>query len=152
MNIATAIIPRYFIPELESEDPEEPKELEKDELEKDELADELELESPKENDIAIKNNKTATTIIITLGFDSIPFTKLYVSVVTLPKLALIVLFIYIILTKYLFCIWSFSIEETICLWTNYLIWHPNFRNTSVIIMIPFTVCIFNKRCIMSSLN
>ena len=53
MNIATAIIPRYFIPELESEDPEEPKELEKDELEKDELADELELESPKEKDIAI---------------------------------------------------------------------------------------------------
>jgi hypothetical protein len=52
MNIATAIIPRYFIPELESEDPEKD-ELEKDELEKDELADELELESPKEKDIAI---------------------------------------------------------------------------------------------------
>ena len=147
MNIATSIIPIYFIPELESEESED------DELAKDELAkDELELESPKENDIAIKNNKTATTIIITLGFDSIPFTKLYVSVVTLPKLVLTVLSIYIILTKYLFCIWSFSIEETICLWTNYLIWHPNFRNTSVIIMIPFTVCIFNKRCIMSSLN
>ena len=110
-------------------------------------------------------------MIITLGFDNIPLKKLYVSVATFPKPVIIfvsinelevdveleLLIIYYILYKpnkfqyKLFYNGSFSVEKTICLGTNDLTWNAYFRHTSIIKMIPFTVCVFYKRCIMPSL-